>query len=342
MTVNWDGFSRKVRGIRPGDDLTFGRLALELYRYQRASNPIYKALSEGPTPLTWDAIPCMPISLFKHYDVRSFEGESEVTFQSSGTTQSVRSKHSMKTTDLYRDVIGKLWREYWGSNTVVHPVGPASASLTMMQEELMSPESLRLFDFEDNSVVQFVKGLTDPEDNFEHVLFGTTLALFELARVMERLDLRLDNVVVVETGGAKGRDFGLTPYGITSYLYTNIIGRDLEEDQKLSVPPQIFGEYSMSELSSQLYGSFGHYSLESCSTMRVRVVNPYNNQSVPEGQSGVIQFYDLANIWSCPFIQTEDMGHIEKGFLVLEGRVQGAEEKGCSLSTAQAIDRVEK
>ena len=187
-------------------------------------------------------------------------------------------------------------------------------------------------------------GMTDPErvrsfiedlknEDEPVILFGTSLAFYDLKTTIEQLGIDKielpNNSLFIETGGWKGRDITLTPSELTDWVATYFGISSLDAIR----------EYSMSEISSQMY-SWGNetpvkYSFPNW--LAVRCVDPLTQTEVKDGESGIISFVDLANVWSCPFILTEDVGHFEDGVLVLEGRAVNAPEKGCSLTYAQAM-----
>ena len=166
------------------------------------------------------------------------------------------------------------------------------------------------------------------------LLFGTSLAFYDLMTTINDAALAPFELpkgsLIVETGGWKGRDIKLTPNQLTSRV---------QEFFGISIMNCI-REYSMSEISSQLYG-WGNTDpayYHNPDWLSVRLVDPLSQTEVPIGESGIIAFVDLANVWSCPFILTEDIGHFDNGKVILEGRAPNAPEKGCSLTYAQAMD----
>jgi hypothetical protein len=187
----------------------------------------------------------------------------------------------------------------------------------------------------------------DQELTVPVVLFATSLAYYDFVTTFDKIQEAYPKGVilplgskVIETGGWKGRKVELTSAQLSLRL-CEIFGLN-----------SVIREYSMSELSSQMYTELKKEILEysvkndtkeiveyfSMPWLKYRVIDPLTLEDVPAGESGVIAFYDLANVWSCPFILTEDQGRIgPKGGLILEGRVMGSDEKGCSLSYVESV-----
>ena len=330
----------------------FGTIALGLYDLHRELNPVYKKYDKGPLT-DWREIPLMPISEFKHNDVglvmsdrMPFPG---VEFHSSGTTQGDKSKHRMYDTEAYRAAIAHGFQNEITFTpfpkyrvVLLTPTLPNSSLYYMMSlfSELYDPRGIReQFDgmTEGSRVVTFLDNLKKEADPI--LLFGTSLAFYDLMTTINDNALAPfefpKGSIMIETGGWKGRDIRLTPDQLTARV-SDHFKIDLEN---------CIREYSMSEISSQLW-SWGNQNppiYHAPNWMNVRMVDPLSQTEVPHGESGIISFVDLANVWSCPFILTEDMGHVvsQENYtqkIVLEGRAINAPEKGCSLTYAQAMD----
>ena len=324
----------------------FNQIALDLYDLHRELNPVYKKYEIGPLT-DWRTIPLMPIGEFKKSDVgitlsdrMPFPG---VEFHSSGTTQGDKSKHRMYDTEAYRASIANSFSFLVDEITppthrvvLLTPKLPNSSLYYMMSyvSELKDYRGIRE-EFDGMNDPERVKALIESLSQEEEpvLLFGTSLAFYDLKVTIESLGLEpiqlLYNSIIIETGGWKGRDIKLTPNELTQWIidYFGIMKLDA------------LREYSMSEISSQLYSweNANPPTYSFTEWLSVRCVDPLTQTEVKYGESGVIAFVDLANVWSCPFILTEDIGHMKKGMLVLEGRAVSAPEKGCSLTYAQAM-----
>jgi len=331
------------------DEQQFNNVALQLYGLHVELNPVYKKYALEVPPSNWREIPLMPISEFKRNDVglvmsdlMPFPG---VEFHSSGTTQGDKSKHRMFDTEAYRASIAHAFESLITYTRIpkyrvilLTPNLPNSSLFYMMSylSDLADPRGIR---------EQF-EGMTDPErvksfieldlskETEPVLLFGTSLAFYDLMSTIESTNLQPFKLprgsIMIETGGWKGRDITLTPQQLTDKVY-NFFGFERDD---------LIREYSMSEISSQLY-SWGNEEIikyHSPDWLSVRMVDPLSETEVKPGESGIIAFVDLSNVWSCPFILTEDIGHLYNNLIVLEGRAVNAPEKGCSLTYSQAMD----
>ena len=346
-----------IRSPRASNDFEqeFGEVALRLYDLHRKYNPVYAKYDAGELD-DYRKIPLMPISEYKYSNVGlEIEGMMPfpgVEFHSSGTTVGDKSKHRMYSTELYRlSILRGLNTVLMDSVTPQYRVVLLSpqlnhSSLFYMMEYLSDQldyrgvrEQFYSWDSEE-ALREFIEGLR--EEDHPVVLFGTSLALHDLMMSLKGLsdleDLKLPtNSYLIETGGWKGRDIKITPEALSEAAgkFFGIASWNLVR------------EYSMSELSSQLYcwNTPEGVQYHNPYWMVPRVVEPLTQEDVELGSSGIIGFLDLANVWSCPFVLTEDMGHLlynklwGEAVLVLEGRAVNAPEKGCSLTYAQAMDR---
>ena len=347
--------AKAVEYIKSPEAGDFNSVALDLYRLHSELNPVYKKYSVG-TVDNWRKIPLMPISEFKESEVGIVLSDKfpfpGVEFHSSGTTQRDKSKHRMHDTEAYRASISNginfalKDNPYYKFRVVVLSPELSHSSLYYMMQYVSDLYDYRgqMERFSDltnyEAVGEFVKSIQEQDENIPVLFFGTSLAFYDLMESIEHL--KLDSICVptgslfIETGGWKGRDIQITPYQLTNEVI-NFFSFDLNS---------AYREYSMSEMSSQLYSvSFNENAIyNNPYWLGVRTVDPLSQQDVPLRESGIIGFIDLANVWSCPFILTEDMGQIiESGLgievkLLLEGRAVSAPEKGCSLTYAQAVD----
>jgi hypothetical protein len=329
----------------PGED--FNRVALGLYDVHRELNPVYAKYDRGPLT-DWREIPLMPISEFKNGDVglvlsdrMPFPG---VEFHSSGTTKGDKSKHRMYDTEAYRASIYECF-----SRTLI-PLTPPSCRFVLLTPQLSHSSLVYMMQYlaetgDTRGQAEFFDGMIDKarvEELLESlknedqtvVLFGTSLAFYDLLSTIESNGIEPitlpEQSIIIETGGWKGRDISLTPMELTKKIQAFFTLDSFD----------CVREYSMSEISSQLYAwdTQEPVTYNSPSWLIVRCVDPLSQTEVPHGESGIISFLDLANIWSCPFILTEDMGFIKSGELVLQGRAVNAPEKGCSLTYSQAME----
>lgn len=295
-------------------------LALALFRWQRAHNPIYAAIAGDADPGRVEDIPAVPVALFKELDLACFDlGRPHVVFRTSGTTGQTRGTHHLLDTALYdlgaaRHFAARVPR---APRTVVSlcPPGGGDSSLGHMVDRLG-----------DRVYHGFIDGAVRPEtwDALAQgpvLLAATAFALDALFALPGRVHLSPESVVMV-TGGFKGRRVRLDADGLYAAIPERL-GR-----------PQVVGEYGMTELSSQLWTDpvpagtpLGDFVAPPW--LFVYAVNPATGR--PVAGEGVLRFVDLANVDSVLAIETLDLGAVEGDRVRLRGRLEGAELRGCSL-----------
>ncbi|GEP97496.1 acyl transferase [Chitinophaga cymbidii] len=305
-------------------------LALELFRFQYMTNALYRAyvdaLKINPASVrSLSAIPFLPIQFFKTRPVVCGEFEPAVVFESSGTTTTVNSRHLVKDTGIYTRSFMEAFRLFYGDvkDFVVLGLLPSylerqSSSLVYMVQEMIRrsgrPESgFYLYEHEKlAATLQELEARQQPV-----LLIGVTFALLDFA---EKFPMQLRHTIVMETGGMKGRREEWTREELHAFL-----------GQQLGVPA-IHAEYGMTELLSQAY-SKGNGIFYCPPWMKVLVRDENDPfQLYAENAAGVINVIDLANIYSCAFIATDDIGriHADGGFEVM-GRLDNSALRGCSL-----------
>jgi hypothetical protein len=270
-------------------------------------------------------IPFLPIEVFKAHPVVSGQFEPQEIFTSSGTTGADTSKHYVRELDLYTASFRKTFNRFYGpvSNYCVLALLPAylertGSSLVFMANDFISQSQHPLSGFYLNNLAELSEILQKLESEKQPtLLLGVSFALLDLA---EQFPQKLQHTLVMETGGMKGRRKELTRSELHDILKTAF---NLEK---------IHSEYGMTELLSQAYSKGD--GLFSCPPwMRVLIreqSDPLNY--APTGKTGGINVIDLANIDSCSFIATSDLGrlHINGNFEVL-GRFDSSDVRGCNL-----------
>ncbi len=340
----------------------FEPLALAVFRYQAAKNPVYSAylhhLNIRPESITdLRKVPFMPIGFFKSHTVLTgFDGQQEsvnlaetLTFISSGTTsREQNSRHLVPDPDLYNAISTRIFEQTYGPLSNVHILAllPSylernNSSLVYMVQQFMdqsgrSQTNSTQSDFFLNNhdeLTNRLRYLAEHLDNKQVLLIGVTFGLLDWAESDRDLSFlgQLDNLIVMETGGMKGRRKEL----LREEVHDILTGR-------LGVRT-IHSEYGMTELLSQAY-SAGEGVFRPSATLRVilRDINdPFslyaNNKSgerrTGERRTGGINVIDLANLDSCSFIETQDLGQYvdnEGGFRVI-GRFDNSDVRGCNL-----------
>lgn len=326
---------RKVFAASPGNFLT---LTLEVFHFQYEHNPIYRQYCNAintdiATVDRLEKIPFLPISFFKTHAVKTTGFEPEAVFESSGTTTSVNSRHLVKELEVYRKSFMGCYEKFYGYPAAKCILGllPSylernNSSLVMMVNELIkvgnSPLSgFYLYDLEKlHRTIMHNELLKTPT-----LLIGVTYALLDFA---EQYPMQLRHTIVMETGGMKGRREEMTRQQVHERLQEQL-GIDL-----------VHSEYGMTELLSQAY-SKGDGIFHCPAWMKVLIRSeddPFHLMdaaaAINRPLAGAINIIDLANIYSCAFIATDDIGrlHNNESFEVL-GRMDAGDVRGCSLLT---------
>lgn len=317
--------------IREAGSAFDAHFAMQLFHFQAEYNPVYKAylqaLNRKASQIKrLEEVPYLPISFFKNHSVKSWDFEPTVVFSSSGTTGMERSQHFLHQTDLYEQVCVQLFEATYGASSewVILALLPAylereGSSLIHMVDLLIRrsghPES-GFFLHNHQALTQHYH--TAKAAGKKVLLLGVSFALLDLAEsgllTLEKED------VVMETGGMKGRRKEL----IREELHTI-----LADGFGVNC---IHSEYGMTELLSQAY-SKGAGVYAPAPWMKIMVRDPHDPfRYLVDGRTGGLNIIDLANIDSCAFIQTQDLGRksAENTFEVL-GRFDHSELRGCNL-----------
>jgi hypothetical protein len=303
-------------------------IALRLYQWQAKNNPVYKDFitrAGRGDPQSIQEIPFMPISFFKNHVVKTGEWTPESTFTSSGTTTATLSVHFVKDLDFYRRNSELIFEQFFGKLANYHILAllPSylerdGSSLVTMADHFIRQSNSSFSGFYLSNNVDLVHQLNRLKDSDKKVLLlGVTFALLDLA---EKFPMDLSHCLIMETGGMKGRRKEI----VREELHRILCDR-------LNVP-FILSEYGMTELLSQAY-SFGNGKFKAPSSLKIliRDVNdPLDYE--PIGRTGAINIIDFANIHSCAFIETEDLGKInEDGSFEVLGRMDNSDIRGCNL-----------
>lgn len=304
---------------------------MELFRFQASANPIYQKylnylkISPGQVSSVGQ-IPFLPIEFFKNHAVTCINRPPQVLFESSGTTGQTRSRHYVHDTQFYQNVARRIFESTYGPLTDCHVLAllpsyleRSGSSLVYMVEHFIresgSPES-GFFLHDTEKLVDTVERLRKGEKKV--FLIGVTFALLDLAERHGNRDW--SNVIVMETGGMKGRR-------------EELLREEVHEILKQAFHlPAVHSEYGMTELLSQAY-STGDGIFRMPETMRICICDindPFRLDN--RLRSGGINIIDLANVDSCAFIETKDIGSVlpDGTFRVL-GRFDNSDVRGCNL-----------
>ncbi len=326
--MNLKNLERRILEIDSDD--TFNETALEIFRFQCLNNNIYRQfishLRVSPNRIDHHTgIPFLPISFFKTSVVHLFPERVKKCFQSSGTTGENASRHYFMGLSLYEKSFTAGFRYFFGD-----PAGwcflallpsyleQSDSSLIYMVKGLMKLSGCPENGFYLNNYDELAKTLETVEAaGKKTMLLGVSFALLNFARHFE---LSLKNVVIVETGGMKGRQ-------------KEIVREELHQElcEKFGVD-KICSEYGMTELFSQAW-SKGAGIFETPLWMRVLIRDTNDPLSlIPTGKSGGINIIDLANLYSCSFVATQDLGKsIDQNHFEVLGRFDNADIRGCNL-----------
>ena len=307
----------------------FNHYCAQLYDYQYKNNLVYRNWVNLIHPNQHfekipQSIPSLPIAFFKEMNVKTGEFKPEMIFESSGTTGTVNSRHLVKNIELYERSFEATFELFYGDikEWCVLALLPSylereNSSLVYMAKKMIiksgHPKSgYYLYNFEElNTSLNLLE-----DQGQKTLLLGVTFALLDFS---EKFPQQLKHTNVMETGGMKGRGNELTKKELHSILKDRF-GVD-----------KIHAEYGMTELMSQAYSSgYGKYICPPW--MKVLVRSEDDPLLVSTKGTGVLQIIDLANMDSCAFIATEDVGTVyENGSFEVLGRLDNADLRGCSL-----------
>jgi len=308
----------------------FEKVALKVFRFQYENNLVYREFcdflkTDVQRVKSLEQIPFLPIQFFKSHKVVSNENPVQETFTSSGTTGMATSKHFVTDISLYEESYRKGFSQFYGNieDYVVLALLPSylereGSSLIYMVEDLIQMTNNPESGFYLHNHDELIEKLIHLDSSGQNViLIGVTYALLDL---IEKHPFQLQNTIIMETGGMKGQR-------------KEMIREELHEQlcQGFGVTA-IHSEYGMTELLSQAY-SLGNGVFECPSWMQILVRDTEDALTyVANGKTGGINVIDLANINSCSFIATQDLGkkNPNNSFEVL-GRFDNSDIRGCNL-----------
>ncbi len=310
----------------------FNQVASQVFGFQYQNNNVYRQwcglISQPSTvnrqPLTLSNIPFLPISFFKSHTITSTLFEPEVIFESSGTTQTINSRHLVKDVGIYKQSFVKAFELFYGDvkDWCIIALLPSylernNSSLVMMADELIKLRGNTNSGFYLNEFDKLHEVLLQQENNQQKtLLIGVTFALLDFAAAY---NMNLKHTIIMETGGMKGRKKELTKAEIHALL---IQGLGVEK---------VHSEYGMTELLSQAYSN-GDGRFVCPPWMKVVVRDEEDPLQVSLYGRGILNVIDLANIYSCSFIATDDVGIVyEDGSFEVWGRLDNSDIRGCSL-----------
>lgn len=308
----------------------FEKIALKVFRYQYDNNTVYREFCELLNVEKYDvksvtSIPFLPIQFFKTREVVSNSDPVQEIFTSSGTTGMVTSKHLVTDRTLYEESYRKAFSQFYGNieDFAVLALLPSylerqGSSLIYMVEDLIklsnNPDS-GFYLFNHDELTDKLLSLDDSGQNV--LLIGVTYALLDL---IEKRQFQLSNTIIMETGGMKGKRREMIREELHERL-CNGFGVNA-----------IHSEYGMTELLSQAY-SLGNGIFECPEWMQILIRDTEDALTyVENGKTGGVNVIDLANINSCSFIATQDLGKkYDNGSFEILGRFDNSDIRGCNL-----------
>lgn len=308
----------------------FQRITMKVYRFQYENNTVYKQfcdlLTRTPETVknTLD-IPFLPIEFFKSKTILSNTAPIQTTFTSSGTTGVITSKHHVTDLSIYESSYLKAFSQFYGNieDYAVLALLPSylerdGSSLIYMIDDLIKSSNHPDSGFYLHNYDELAKKLINLDNEGQNVLLvGVTYALLDL---IEQYSFNLKNTIIMETGGMKGKR-------------KEMIREELHQlfCKEFGVS-KIHSEYGMTELLSQAY-SLGDGVFECPPWMDIIIRDTEDALSfIDYGKTGGVNVIDLANLYSCSFIATQDLGkkYKDQSFEIL-GRFDHSDIRGCNL-----------
>lgn len=316
----------EIFNIQDNDE--FERICLELFEFQMDHSPVYSSYSEiilkGVNPKCIEEIPFLPIEFFKTEQIICKGQKIEEIFLSSGTTGD-QSKHLISDLSIYKSSFHKAFQLFYGDvqDYCILSLLPNyrerdASSLIYMVDDLIKSSKHTKSGFYLNDYKRLSETISELEKNGQKtILFGVSYALLDLANQFPQ---QLKNTIIMETGGTKGKR--------KEYLKEELhklLKSAFEADN-------IHSEYGMTELLSQSYSKGdGIFYSPPWKKVLIRDVNDPLS-IVGNNVSGGMNIIDLSNIYSCPFIATQDLGKAkEDGSFSVLGRFDNSDVRGCNL-----------
>ena len=311
-------------------EISFKKKTLEIFKFQFDNNNVYRSFCEllckHPSEINdINDIPFLPIDFFKTKAVITSNSNIQQTFTSSGTTGSKTSKHHVKDLKLYENSFIKGFEQFYGSinNYTILGLLPSylerdGSSLVYMVNTMIEKSNSPKSGFYLKDLEKLRDTIFELESKKEKtILIGVSYALLDL---IESYEFKLEHTIIMETGGMKGNRKEMVKSELHSILKK---GFGVEH---------IHGEYGMTEMLSQAYSKRDGF-FSTANWMKVLIRDPEDNMTIlTNGKCGGINIIDLANIHSCSFIATQDLGKLHSnGLFELLGRFDQSDIRGCNL-----------
>jgi len=309
-------------------EVEFEKMAIEVFNFQYLNNSVYKQycdyLSIDRSKISKiSEIPFLPISFFKTHHVSCGDAKtSEKMFSSSGTTGMITSSHYVKDIEIYEQSFIKGFEYFYGNvdDYIVLGLLPSylereGSSLIYMVDKLIELSNNSHSGFFLDDYEGLLKIIAEHKSTKKIILLGVSYALLDL---VEKYNPDLSSCIIMETGGMKGKRKEIPKNELHSILKT---GLNVNE---------IHSEYGMTELLSQAYAlKEGKFKLPKWMKVLTREYNdPFTYTTK---KSGGLNIIDLANVYSCSFIATQDLGKIHSDYFEVLGRFDNSDIRGCNL-----------
>ena len=312
------------------DEATFSEVALTIFNHQAKNCAVYRDyihhLKIDATRIDhYEQIPFLPISFFKSHEVLSSTARAEVVFSSSGTTGQTTSKHLVTNLKVYEESFNRAFKQFYGDSKEICLLAllPSylereGSSLIYMVDDLLKQSEHPLSGYFLHNLEELFTALNSLKKSGQKtILIGVTYALLDF---VEQFKIDFPELIVMETGGMKGKRKEMVREELHHDLYAGFGVK------------QIHSEYGMTELLSQGYSYLD--GIFNCPPwMKILLRDTSDPLSLLQGkQTGGINVIDLANLNSCSFIATQDLGktYPDGSFEVL-GRFDNADIRGCNL-----------
>jgi len=325
--------SKILEFVEGKNKISFNALALDIFKYQAEHNSIYREFLSlsgklDITPRSFEEIPCLPIGLYKKYEIKSGDWSDGQVFKSSGTTEMFeRSMHHVKDIEFYHKLSHSIFKNFYqGDNYEILGLLPSymeagHSSLVSMVTHLMSiynkdKQAFYMYDFE--GLHNAVNRLLAQSDKTV-LIFGVSFALLDFAESFRNDSKRLKFIF---TGGMKGRRREL-PYEEIK-----------DELQRVFPSSSIDSEYGMTEMFSQAYTVEGYSGLylpgKSLRLIPKEINDPFKNARY--GKTAQLAFVDLGNVDTLSFVMTDDLCTCyADGSFDLHGRLKDSDLRGCNM-----------
>lgn len=319
----------KTKVLKISDSSDFNNLALSVFKHQYQNNEFYRLFVDSlrrnvENIKHFSKIPFLPIQFYKTQTILCKNINPVVSFESSGTSGLKNSIHLVEDINFYKKISAEIFIQNYGNfeNKVILGLLPSylerkNSSLVFMVNHFMEQTKDKDSGFFLNNTKQlYNKLLKLSKSTKEVILFGVTFALIDFCNEYK---LSFPTLKIIETGGMKGRGKELIREELHSIL------------KKGFGTTEIYSEYGMTELLSQSY-SISNKKFQSPPWMKILIRDIYDPFAVNEIGKGIINIIDLANIDTCSFIATDDIGESYGNNLFdIQGRIDYTEIRGCSL-----------